>query len=166
MSQTYIGTKTVIAEPMTRQQYNDYRGWTLPTDENGGDAGYLVEYTDGGKANMPDRKGYVSWSPKDVFERAYKPMPGAGLKPHEQRVVLERDELYERVEKLCEFFNSPAFLGLSLSERELLVEQRMAMSLYCEILNDRISGFDPAADFLANSKACDLSNDKGCEACQ
>ena len=24
----------------------------------------------------------------------------------------------------------------------------------------------PAVDFLANSKACDLSNDTGCEACQ
>ncbi len=24
----------------------------------------------------------------------------------------------------------------------------------------------PGDDFLANSKACDLSNDKGCEACQ
>lgn len=70
----YTGTKTVIAEPMSRQQYNDYRGWALPADENGTDEGYLVEYTDGGKANMPDRKGYVSWSPKDVFERAYKPV--------------------------------------------------------------------------------------------
>ncbi len=69
---TYIGTKVVIAEPMTRQAYNDYRGWSLPADENGDDEGYLVEYTDGGQANMPDRKGYVSWSPKDVFERTYR----------------------------------------------------------------------------------------------
>lgn len=69
---TYIGTKIVNATPMSRGEYNDFRGWHLPPDENGDDAGYLVEYTDGGKANTAQYKGYVSWSPKDVFERAYK----------------------------------------------------------------------------------------------
>lgn len=70
--QTYTGTKTVRAVPMTRGDYNAYRGWEVPADEDPNDEGYLVEYTDGGKANMPDRAGYVSWSPKDVFERAYR----------------------------------------------------------------------------------------------
>jgi hypothetical protein len=68
----YIGTKVVHAEPMTRLEYNAYRGWTMPANEDGADAGYLVEYRDGGKANMPDRKGYVSWSPAEVFERSYR----------------------------------------------------------------------------------------------
>lgn len=72
----YLGTKIVTAEPMTRQAYNDYRGWALPADENGADEGYLVEYLDGGPANMPDRAGYVSWSPREVFERAYRPVVG------------------------------------------------------------------------------------------
>lgn len=68
---TYIGTKIVRATPMNRLDYNVFRGWQLPADENGADEGYLVEYTDGGKANTPQYAGYVSWSPKDVFERAY-----------------------------------------------------------------------------------------------
>lgn len=68
---TYIGTKLVMAKPMTRGDYNAMRGWELPADECGSDDGYLVEYTDGGKANHPAHKGYISWSPKDVFERAY-----------------------------------------------------------------------------------------------
>ncbi len=68
----YVGTKVVRAEPMDRKAYNAYRGWDVPADENGDDAGYLVEYMNGGKPNMPDREGYVSWSPKDVFEHAYK----------------------------------------------------------------------------------------------
>lgn len=72
--QTYTGTKTVRAVPMNRGDYNAYRGWEVPADEDPNDEGYLVEYTDGGKANMPDRAGYVSWSPKDVFERAYRPV--------------------------------------------------------------------------------------------
>lgn len=74
--QLFIGVKIIKAEPMTRAQYNAYRGWELPADENGADEGFLVEYLDGGKANTPDRKGYVSWSPKDVFERAYRPVSG------------------------------------------------------------------------------------------
>lgn len=71
---THIGTKIINAKPMTRQAYNDLRGWTVPSNENPADEGYLVEYLDGGTPNLADFKGYVSWSPKDVFERAYRPM--------------------------------------------------------------------------------------------
>jgi hypothetical protein len=67
----YIGTKRLNAKPMTRADYNTFRGWTLPADEDGSDDGYLVEYTDGGKANTEAYLGYISWSPKDVFERSY-----------------------------------------------------------------------------------------------
>lgn len=76
---TYIGTKLIRATPMTRAKYNDYRGWTLPTNENGDDAGYLVEYIDGGKANDSRHAGYISWSPKAVFDRAYRPVTGMGF---------------------------------------------------------------------------------------
>ena len=72
----YIGTKLINAKPMTRQAYNDFRGWTLPADENGADEGYLVEYVDGGKLNTDHYAGYVSWSPADVFDRAYRPCEG------------------------------------------------------------------------------------------
>lgn len=75
MTKTYYGTKLINAKPMTRGEYNVYRGWDLPADENGADEGYLVEYQDS-KANMPDYNGYVSWSPKDVFEEAYQPIDG------------------------------------------------------------------------------------------
>lgn len=69
---TCIGTKVVYAKPMTRGAYNTLRGWTLPADENGADAGYLVEYADEQRPNCEGFVGYVSWSPADVFERAYK----------------------------------------------------------------------------------------------
>lgn len=58
----YIGTKTIEAMPMTRKAYNNYRGWDVPRDENPSDEGYLVKYED----------GYESWSPKEVFEKAYR----------------------------------------------------------------------------------------------
>ena len=68
----YLGIKRIKACPMNRQEYNDYRNWTLPNDENGEDPGYLVEYLDSPNSNHPNHEGYISWSPKDVFEKAYK----------------------------------------------------------------------------------------------
>jgi hypothetical protein len=72
----YLGVKLIHAKPMTRLEYNSFRGWDVPTDENPDDPGYLVEYQDGGQANTKDYAGYVSWSPKAVFERAYHPTDG------------------------------------------------------------------------------------------
>ncbi len=72
-TQRFIGTKLILAEAMTRAAYNAFRGWTLPADENGADEGYLVEYLDGGKPNLQGRLGYVSWSPKEQFDNAYRP---------------------------------------------------------------------------------------------
>ena len=62
----YVGTKFIEAREMTRGDYNDYRGWKMPENENPADEGYLVKYSD----------GYESWSPKDVFEEAYKDCMG------------------------------------------------------------------------------------------
>lgn len=72
----HIGVKLVDAVPMNRQQYDDYRGWELPSNENGSDEGFLVEYLDGGQANDSRHKGYISWSPAEVFANAYRPTDG------------------------------------------------------------------------------------------
>lgn len=71
-TKTYIGTTIVHASPMNRLEYNNYRNWILPVDENGDDEGYLVACVDGGKGNDSRHAGYISWSPKDVFEQVYK----------------------------------------------------------------------------------------------
>lgn len=75
----YEGTKRLYATPMTRGEYNAYRGWENPAGENPADSGYLVEYQDGGKANDSRHAGYISWSPADVFERTYKPVSAVGM---------------------------------------------------------------------------------------
>jgi hypothetical protein len=69
----FIGTKIVKVFACNREDYNAYRGWRIPADENGSDEGYLVEYTDGGAPNHPLHEGYISWSPKEQFDNAYRP---------------------------------------------------------------------------------------------
>lgn len=70
--ETFIGTELIKAEPMNRAEYNAFREWDLPADEDGSDEGYLVEYLDGGKPNVEGHAGYVSWSPKEQFDNAYQ----------------------------------------------------------------------------------------------
>lgn len=69
--QQFIGTKVINAKPMNLADYNILRGWELPSDQDGTDEGFLVEYLDGGQANVAGYLGYVSWSPKEVFENSY-----------------------------------------------------------------------------------------------
>lgn len=57
----YIGTKLIEAEPMSLGDYNKFKGWTIPANENPKKEGYKVKYSD----------DYISWSPKEVFEKAY-----------------------------------------------------------------------------------------------
>lgn len=70
--ETYFGTKELRARPMTRGEYNAYRGWEMPKDEEASESGYLVEYVDGGSANDDKHKGYISWSPASVFRSHYR----------------------------------------------------------------------------------------------
>ena len=68
----YVGTKELKAIPMNKEEYYQYRQWEVPLNENPKEEGYLVEYLDGGKPNDERHLGYISWSPKDVFEKSYK----------------------------------------------------------------------------------------------
>jgi hypothetical protein len=55
----YIGFKMVEAEPMNKYEfYMNVKGVDCKEDNQDG---YMVKYSD----------NYVSWSPKDVFEKAY-----------------------------------------------------------------------------------------------
>ena len=62
--QLHIGTKQVTAKPMTRSDAEAHLGRNVGGDKHGD--GYLVEY----------EGGYQAWSPKDVFDAAYRPTTG------------------------------------------------------------------------------------------
>lgn len=142
INRRYIGTKVIQAWAMTRAAYNAYRGWALPGNEKGDDEGYLVEYTDGGAPNDNRHAGYISWSPKEQFDNAYRLRPLVpGLAPHQQRVVDEKAELGERIHKLVAFLVSPLFAALPVDEQMRLKRQTIAMDQYFTILAERITAF-------------------------
>lgn len=75
--QQFLGVKHINAKPMNRGDYNTLRGWTLPSDENPDDEGFLVEYLNSPTTGMPDGfTNYISWSPKEVFEDSYRTTDG------------------------------------------------------------------------------------------
>lgn len=142
----YIGTKIITARPMTRADYNEYRGWDLPADENGDDEGYLVEYTNGSAPNHPNHDGYISWSPAPQFQEAYIRLDADlngffQYQPHEQRVIAEEAELSQKVENLSNFIGTETFDALTLTKRHHLKFQLSHMKSYRQILRARIEFF-------------------------
>lgn len=64
----------------------------------------------------------------------------------QQRVVDEAGELRERLDKLNKFMDSGGHKLLPDADADLLVRQRTHMTLYLEVLDERIARFDkPAA---------------------
>ena len=126
----YIGTKVVEARPMN-EIYAESVGYARKNiDNHEWREGYHVRYTN------PDGSTYDSWSPKSVFEEAYKPSDTVL-----DRLKIERNELRERIEKLEDF------IGLNFSEAAekagslqaaLLVCQRSYMVNYLDVLETRI----------------------------
>lgn len=59
----YVGTKVLYAKPMTLGDYNTYRGWDIPKDEDPKTDGYYFKLED----------GHESWQPKVYFDTTYQP---------------------------------------------------------------------------------------------
>ena len=116
----YIGTKEVKAQPMTAYEASQKGYRTGESGRNGN--GYEVEY----------EYGYKSWSPKDVFEKAYKVAD-----THLDRMRIESDELCRKFSKLASFIKGEKFNELdSVTQGMLKVQYRM-MCNYWQILNQR-----------------------------
>jgi hypothetical protein len=68
------------------------------------------------------------------------------LAPHQQRVVDEKAELDDRIQKLAAFIDTfdkgfSIFAGLPEPERVRLYAQHRAMTTYSTILGERIAAF-------------------------
>ena len=157
--QMYVGTKVIAASTeMSRKEYCDYRGWKLPEDENGEDRVYLVEYEpdETSKSNHPNHVGYISMSPKAVFEKAYRPVltlndikdKELGLSKYDllpdfkKRILNEAVQLEDKINKLDEFIiSNKMFSELPKDEQTRLLQQCKAMQSYFSILVERINAW-------------------------
>lgn len=122
----YTGTKTVMATPMTRGEYNALRGWEVPADEDPTDPGYLVQYEGDSKANVEGFDGYISWSPQKSFDLAYNE---SGT--FKQRVFIEMEQLYRRMFLLKKYINGES---PDSEHYRLLIIQLKAMETYYQVL--------------------------------
>lgn len=118
----YIGTKTIMAQPMAKSEAEQVLNRSL-SDAKGGEDGYLIEYPD----------GYKSWSPKEAFEKAYQ-IAETIL----DRMRVEYAQLKERIIKLDAFHFSEEFRSLPEEKRIPLINQHKAMSSYIYELGKRI----------------------------
>jgi hypothetical protein len=63
------------------------------------------------------------------------------MQPHQERVVVEKQELDEKITKLTAFIGGTIFAGLPDAERSRLSIQLQHMNGYSEILSQRIAAF-------------------------
>lgn len=117
----YIGIKKVMAQPMTADEAVA-KGYKVGNHEH--EDGYEVEYKD----------GYKSWSPKDVFEEAYKL-----AETPVDRMKTELAELWEKIQGLSKFIKSDKFPTLDEEIQALLYAQCASMKDYAHLLVNRIS---------------------------
>lgn len=61
------------------------------------------------------------------------------MEDFKKRLIVERDELGDKIAKLESFIESPRFENLDKRNGDLLIAQRDAMRTYFVILNVRIS---------------------------
>ena len=122
----YIGTKQIEAEPMTMgeaYEKNFLQAGRVPNESEKTKAGYHVKY----------EGGYESWSPVEPFEKAYK----VADKPLD-RMIIEYDELKQKIDKLDVFLDSEKFKTLDEKVKGLLSSQYHIMIAYSIVLSERM----------------------------
>ena len=57
---------------------------------------------------------------------------------NKEKLIVEQQELKEKLSKLTEFMNSEEYYNLSPNNRLVLKNQKIAMDLYLQVLNMRV----------------------------
>ena len=127
----YIGIKRVEAKPMNLGDYNAYKGWTNPDNEDQATEGYFVKYAD----------DYVSWSPAGAFEEAYTEEGtnalvdsalGMASSNYAEQFIAEYRQISDRIEKLDSFLKMYRAGKLRMLEVQLSI-----MNSYKTVLESR-----------------------------
>lgn len=130
----YLGVKLIEAE----KQYKPGLRYEGDSGSLKGE-GYKVVYED----------GYESWSPKDVFEKVYRPIKewrdkcriGGEDQEYIMEVVYEAESLQSKVDKLSKFIDGERYKSIDEEEKDRISQQLLAMKYYLTILAERISKF-------------------------
>ena len=139
----YTGTKEVSAKPMSLGEFRAYSGRDpYSNTEDPGDSymGYLVKYED----------GYESWSPKNVFEKAYK-----CTETFVDRLLVEYNTETLKLNKLSAFIRSELFKTLPERKKRRLYIQENIMQDFLRILWERISDELPPDVGCTCSTSCE-----------
>lgn len=134
----YVGTKTVKAVPMNELAAVE-KGYARKNEDNHEwREGYHVQYTN------PDGSIYNSWSPKSVFEKAYRvaETPADSIK-------IELEELNTRFAKGIEFLANEGY-ALIYPTKALLSAQVETEREYSYLLNDRLERMSDGKESLDN----------------
>ena len=108
MSKTYIGTKLIKAQPMTRAEYNTYRGWALPADENGADEGYLVDHL------LPHAQRVIG-EKAQLQDKVTKLRAFVGSSPFMALTGLERDQLTDQLGAMEHYLSALSALSARIA---------------------------------------------------
>ena len=147
----YIGVKVVKATPAWKCEWKSGKAGVLIEGPKGreenvfvasatkAEFGYKVVYED----------GYESWSPKEVFDKAYLDLAidefhfldDAELPFYQKSVIKERDAMAKKMTSLENFTKGAKFPTLSESEIKLIELQLTTMAAYRNALNQRINNF-------------------------
>lgn len=137
----YIGIKVVAARPMTRGDYNIFRGWQIPADEDPADEGYVMKYVN----------GHVQWLPKDMFESDYKeydestlPATAIGMVSSDYKECFQAEYKqlrirYEKLKRMLKKWDEGTLELEPVCPRNLYDMQINAMSEYIAVLEARAS---------------------------
>ena len=130
----HTGTKNVKRSrvPMTKRMYCEYRGWDIPKGEDAEELVYLVEYEadERNKPNHPDHLGYVTMSPKHVFDESY-----VISETFLDRLMIEEKNLHKKMIDLGRAIDEGK---VPESEEAILNLQLSAMTTYAYVLKIRI----------------------------
>lgn len=123
----YIGKQEIEAEPM--KYGKAYVNGLIPQNA------YIEEYDDWDGYHIVHSNGFKEWLPEKSFHDEYQIADSFS-----DRLMIERRELTEKLEKLLRLTESPKFADVIKDEhqRRLLIMQRDYMGEYLNILNQRI----------------------------
>ena len=139
MSKKYLLREIVYATPTIKTHFSETDFGPCPIEPMPrAIEGYKVITHNKLEEDHPEYGSIEYWVSKEVFQHLYRPIDS-----FLDRLLLERDELQEKLSGLGMFIDSGLFATVvhSKRQRELLLSQRKVMEDYLGILNERIDAF-------------------------